>query len=65
MDRSADALPHAREAADICRDLVAVDPGRYRPDLAAALTNLVIPLLVLGKNAEAEEAYAEALALGG
>jgi HEAT repeat protein len=44
VGRPVDALPAAREAVGICRELAAASPAQYRPDLARSLMNLCVPL---------------------
>ena len=54
------AVPPAKEAVRIYRQLVAADPGTYRPDLAKALTNLGLWYFELDRPEEALPASREA-----
>jgi Flp pilus assembly protein TadD len=47
----------------ICRELVAIDPARYRPDLATSLANLGIMLSELGRPATALGPVGEAVTI--
>lgn len=55
------ALAPAQQAVAIYRELAVGDPGRYRPDLAAALANLGVRLYQLGRPADAVTAAEEAV----
>jgi tetratricopeptide (TPR) repeat protein len=59
--RTAEALPPAQEAVEIRRELAAANPDRYRPDLAASLSNLGVWLSALGRMAEALPVTQEAV----
>ena len=63
LGRPADALPVTEEAVAIRRDLAAVNPDRYRPDLAASLSNLGVAFSELGRIAEALPPEQEAVAI--
>ena len=63
LSRPWDALPATEQAVALYRDLVSVNPGRYRPDLAGSLANLGIGLSEIGCSAEALAVTQEALAL--
>lgn len=60
VGRPAEALSAEQEAAAMYRELAAVMPDRYRPELAITLSNLGHILSVLGRNSEAEAARREA-----
>jgi hypothetical protein len=55
------ALAPAQQAVTIYRELAVADPGRYRPDLAAAVANLGVRLHRLGRPADAVAAAEEAV----
>ena len=61
--RPAEAVPPTEEAVAIRRELAAAYPDRYRPDLAASLTNLGIRFSALGRPAEALPPTEEAVAI--
>ena len=55
------ALPPAREAMDIRRDLAARDPDRYRPDLARSLDNMGVRYSEAGDPGRALEVTRQAV----
>jgi tetratricopeptide (TPR) repeat protein len=57
------ALEPAQQAVTIYRELAAADPGRYCPDLAAAVANLGVRLHQLGRPADAVAAAEEAVTI--
>ncbi|MEU2711935.1 hypothetical protein [Streptomyces sp. NPDC007205] len=61
--RRAEALEHARAAADCWRQLTAARPGRFRSELQAALGRLGELLDGAGQTAEAVRARQEAAGL--
>jgi tetratricopeptide (TPR) repeat protein len=61
LDRPNDALPITQEAVEIRRELAAVSPDRYRPDLARSLGNLGRLYFQLGRPAEALSVTHEAI----
>ncbi len=61
--RPEDPVPGYLEAVAAYRELAETHPGRYRADLATALTNLGLRLAELGRPGEALEAGREALAI--
>jgi tetratricopeptide (TPR) repeat protein len=63
LGRPAEALATTEEAVTIWRELAAANPDRYRPDLAASLTNLGACLWDLGRPAEALPVTEEAVAI--
>ena len=63
LGRPADALPVTEEAVAIRRDLAAANPARYRPDLAASLSNLGVRFSELGRPADALPVTEEAVAI--
>ncbi len=63
LGRPAEALPVAEQAVAIYRELAAVNPDRYRPDLAASLSNLGVTFSELGRPADALPAEQEAVAI--
>ena len=65
LGRPADALPSAREAVAIYRELASSDSDTHRLELAYALQNLGILYAELGRVPEAQLASAEAEALSG
>jgi tetratricopeptide (TPR) repeat protein len=60
---SAEALPATQQAVSIYRELSAVNPGRYRPDLAGSLSNLGVWLSRDGLSDEALLTAQEAVGL--
>ncbi|MGV9778331.1 tetratricopeptide repeat protein, partial [Streptosporangium sp. NPDC003464] len=63
LGRPAEALPVTQEAVAIYRELAEAYPDRYRPGLAASLTNLGVRFSALGHPAEALPAEQEAVAI--
>jgi tetratricopeptide (TPR) repeat protein len=63
LGRTDEALKVEQEAVSIRRELVAIDPVRYRPDLAASLANLGITLSELGRPAIALGPVREAMTI--
>ncbi len=63
VGRPADAVPPAQEAVTIRRELAAALPDRYRPDLAASLSNLGVCYAELGRPAEALPPAQEAVTI--
>jgi hypothetical protein len=57
------AIAPAQQAVTIYRDLAAADPGRHRPDLAAALANFGVRLHRLGHLPDAVAAAEEAITI--
>jgi tetratricopeptide (TPR) repeat protein len=58
-----DPLAAEQEAVAVYRELADTNPGKYRADLATALTNLGLRLSGLGRTEEALEAGQEALTI--
>ena len=63
LGRPAEALPVTQEAVAMYQELAAASPDRYRPDLAASLTNLGVWFSELGRPAEALPVTQEAVAI--
>ena len=63
MGQPAQALSPTQEAVTIRRELAAVNPGRYRPDLAASLNNLGVRLAALGRPQDALPPTEEAVTI--
>ena len=61
--RSVDALPAEQEAVAVFRELAAVNPDRYRSNLARCLTNLGVTFSELGRPVDALSAEQEAVAV--
>ncbi|KAF8339117.1 uncharacterized protein EI90DRAFT_3118200 [Cantharellus anzutake] len=53
LGRHSEALPFIEESVRLRRQLVAVHPGSYTPDLAISLNNLYSALSKLGRHSEA------------
>jgi hypothetical protein len=64
MGRPADAVPITEEAVAIYRELADINPGKYRPGLARALSNLSIQVQARGGAAGASPAIAETVEIG-
>ncbi|KAF8341243.1 uncharacterized protein EI90DRAFT_1708057 [Cantharellus anzutake] len=47
------ALPFIEESVKLWRELIAIHPGSYTPDLAQSLNNLYLALSNLGRSSEA------------
>ncbi len=61
LDRPSDALPVTREAIEIYRELAALSPDRYRPNLARSLGNLGRLYFQLGLPSDALRVTHEAI----
>ena len=61
LGRRVEALAAIQEAVTIFRELAAVRPDAFRPDLARALSNLSLMLAELGRRVEALAAIQEAV----
>jgi hypothetical protein len=63
LSRPWDALPVTEQAVGLYRQLISVNPGRYKSDLAGSLANLGIAFSEIGRAADALAATQEALTL--
>ena len=63
LGRREEALAAIQEAVTIRRELAAVRPDAFRPDLAASLNNLAVRLGELGRREEALAAIQEAVTI--
>ena len=63
LGQQRDARPVKAEALELYRALEEAEPGRYRADLALALTNLGITVSNLGQERDARPVKAEAVEL--
>ncbi|MFI2364832.1 tetratricopeptide repeat protein [Promicromonospora sp. NPDC019610] len=61
--RPQEALPFAREAVELSREMVRQAPKRHRNELGFALTNLANAYAALGRDREAVEPLGEAVAV--